>query len=103
MKKRIDIRLIGLSLVLIIIGCVVYFYCSSVTKPTLAITEICYKNKTCAYDENGEYGADYIELYNNSEEPIDLYGYGLSDKKKDLYRFVFQDIANDIDICLIRP
>lgn len=57
------------------------------------ITEICVKNSVCAYDDNGNYGADYVELYNNSDYAINIGGFGLSDNKHDLYKFVFEDIT----------
>ncbi len=38
----------------------------------------------------GVYGdVDWIELYNNSEKTIDLSGFGLSDSRKDCYKWVF--------------
>lgn len=60
-------------------------------KSHIHITEICIKNSVCAYDDNGNYGADYIELYNDSDHAINLGGFGLSDDKRDLYKFVFED------------
>ncbi len=45
----------------------------------LYITEICVRNVASAYDDNGDYGADYIELYNASETDIDLSEYYISD------------------------
>ncbi len=53
----------------------------------IEIREVCAKNDTWAYDENGEYGADYVMLYNSSKEAINIGGYGLSDDDKNLYRF----------------
>ena len=57
------------------------------------ITEICTQNSVCAYDDNGNYGADYIELYNSSNHTVNIEGFGLSDDKHDLYKFVFGDIT----------
>lgn len=59
----------------------------------VVITEICSQNSICAYDENGEYGADYIELYNSTDNPINLSQYALSDKETNLKRFVFGDVT----------
>lgn len=59
---------------------------------TLLITEVCSTNDSTAHDEFGNYGADYIELYNGTNESINLGGYGLSDSRTDLYRFVLPDI-----------
>lgn len=59
---------------------------------TLLITEVCGKNDITAHDELGNYGADYIELYNGTDDIIKLGGYGLSDSKTDLYQFTFPDV-----------
>lgn len=57
------------------------------------ITEICINNSVCAYDDNGNYGADYVEVYNSSDSAINICGFGLSDDKHDLYKYVFEDIT----------
>ncbi len=62
-------------------------------KPDVFITEICTRNKTCAYDDNGRYEADYVELYNSSDHPVSLEGYKLSDKEDDLSRFEFSAVV----------
>ena len=61
----------------------------------LHITEVCTNNKDAAYDDNGDYGADYIEIYNDSEEPMNLAGWGLTDNRKDLFKYTFGDITVD--------
>jgi len=69
--------------------------------PKIIISEICAGNSTAAYDDNGDYGADYIELYNCSDVDINLAGYGLSDNSKKLSKFVFPDILIPAGQCII--
>ena len=63
----------------------------SVGGSPIRITEVCAKNISAAYDDNGNYGADYIELYNSSDEPVNLKGWFLSDNSKNLEKFVFPE------------
>ena len=49
------------------------------SKDCIHITEVCIKNDVNAHDDCGRYGADYVELYNSSNDEIDLSGYYLSD------------------------
>lgn len=65
--------------------------------PGLVINEYQADNESTASDQWGEF-ADWIELYNNSNQPIDLTGYFLSDKIGDPTLFEFPDTtiqAND--------
>ncbi len=48
---------------------------------TLAITEVAAVNETVPQSNQGEY-FDYVELYNNTDEDINLKSYRLSDSKK---------------------
>ena len=59
----------------------------------LTITEVCACNKNAAYDDNGDYGADYIEIYNCSDESVNLSGWGLTDNRKDLFKYTFGDVT----------
>lgn len=52
------------------------------------INEICTQNKACLADSYGVY-SDWIELYNAGNSPVDLSGYGLSDKAEEPLRWVF--------------
>ncbi len=61
------------------------------TETTVVISEVCPHNKTAAYDDNGNYGADYIEIYNASDESVNLEGWGLSDNKRGINRAVFDE------------
>lgn len=63
------------------------------SRSPLHITEVCANNKNAAYDDNGDYGADYIEIYNDSDEPVSLEGWGLSDNRKDLFKYTFGDVT----------
>lgn len=58
--------------------------------PGLVINEYQADNESTADDQWGEF-ADWIELYNNSNQPIDLTGYFLSDKIGDPTLFEFPD------------
>ena len=47
---------------------------------------------------------DWIELYNNTDQTINLDGYGLSDRQDDLYRMTLANLAIDPhDYLLIKP
>lgn len=65
----------------------------------LVINEICVSNKKEGgyADECGNYG-DWIEIYNNGTESIDLAGMYISDnaKKKDKYQFPYTDEVNTV-------
>lgn len=57
----------------------------------IAITEICGSNEAVSYDDEGDYGSDYIELYNSSDSTVDLDGWGLTDDPLELYKFTFHN------------
>ena len=52
----------------------------------VVINELMASNTETAQDQDGEYD-DWIELYNNSPEPVDLSGYYLSDKSDNLTKW----------------
>lgn len=60
----------------------------------IRITEICAKNRLLVPDEDGEY-QDWIELYNTGSQPIDLFGYGLSDKLEKPMKWIFPHMQID--------
>lgn len=60
---------------------------------SLYITEVCIHNDTAAYDDNGNYGADYIELYNDLDVTINLEGYGFSDDLDEPYKYTFPSVT----------
>jgi hypothetical protein len=59
-------------------------------KKTVVINELMPLNSTTATDQDGEYD-DWIELYNNSDEAIDLSGYYLSDNDNDVTKWQFPE------------
>lgn len=71
--------------------------CGALTASTtkagaLVINEVVSSNKYSLVD--GDLGSpDWIELYNASDKPILLNGYGLSDNLRNLNKFVFSDLA----------
>lgn len=92
MKPRIISGIyIGLTMVILVI-LVAYADMVSDNPNTLIISEVCSRNNTTAHDEIGSYGSDYIEIYNGTDETINLKGYGLSDSRDDLYRFVMPNV-----------
>ena len=68
-------------------------------KPTgysgLVISEIMPSNSTAVTDENGKY-ADWVEIWNSTDQVINLEGVGLSDKG-DRIRFLFPGISLEPD------
>jgi len=56
----------------------------------LVINEFMANNETTAADENGEFD-DWIELYNNGNQPISLSGYFLSDDNNNLDKWALPD------------
>lgn len=57
-------------------------------------------NKTTATDSNGDYD-DWVEIYNSTDEPINMEGYFLSDSRGTRTKFVFPDVVIDPDGFLI--
>ncbi|MFA5561993.1 MAG: CotH kinase family protein [Eubacteriales bacterium] len=55
---------------------------------TVLINEVCAANETLHIAPDGEY-QDWIELYNPTDAPVDLAGYGLSDDPTDPYAYRF--------------
>ncbi len=66
----------------------------------LVINEYQAINESTAQDQWGGY-EDWVEIYNNSDEPIDMTGYFLSDKIGDPTLFVFPDTIIEPDSYLI--
>jgi len=61
-----------------------------ILEPGVVINELMSVNSDYVTDQNGEYD-DWIELYNNGDEDIDLTGYFLSDSKSDPAKWHFPD------------
>jgi hypothetical protein len=60
-----------------------------VNAPGIYINEICAKNTTAASSDGNYY--DWIELYNSEDYDVDISGYGLSDKKKNPFKWRIPD------------
>jgi hypothetical protein len=58
----------------------------------LLITEVMTSNKTTLADNTGGY-SDYIEIYNNGGEAVNLAGYGLSDDTSKTLKWKFPEIT----------
>ncbi|MBP9004760.1 MAG: lamin tail domain-containing protein, partial [Candidatus Marinimicrobia bacterium] len=54
----------------------------------VVINEVMASNQTAVLDEDGD-ASDYLELYNNGTEPIDLTGYYLSDNIEKIQKWQF--------------
>ncbi len=61
----------------------------SVATP-IVINEVMPSNTTAVADEEGLFG-DWIELYNNSSQAVDLSGWSVSDEESNLKRWLFPD------------
>lgn len=71
----------------LIIACVSFIIGLEVYSDVV-INEVQSSNDTTCVDENGE-SPDWIELYNNGEEPVDLEGWGLSDNAAKPFKWTF--------------
>lgn len=67
-----------------------YIYDLANNIPHVRINEICASNSSCLIASDGS-SPDWVELYNFSSEDIDMSGMGLSDGKKNRYKFIFPD------------
>ena len=61
-------------------------------EPHLFINEVLASNATGITDEDGD-TEDWIELYYNGDQPLSLYGYGLSDDYDRPFRWLFPQIT----------
>lgn len=59
---------------------------------SLCINEIMILNRNSFMDSNGEY-EDWVEIYNKSGEPINMKGFGLTDDRNNLHKWVFPDVT----------
>ena len=60
--------------------------------PAPLINEVMALNSSTRPDEDGDY-ADWVELYNPGDVPVDLAGYGLSDRPDNPSRWIFPQVA----------
>jgi hypothetical protein len=56
----------------------------------VVINEVMASNSATATDEKGQYD-DWIELYNRTDAPVNLSGFGLSDKPSNFSKWVFPE------------
>jgi len=92
--NRISLKKILIIINLGIVFIAYYFISSSSTiNPdyTLVINEVCNNNFSTA-PLNGYENADWIELYNASDEAINLENYSISDNVSDINKFVFPSL-----------
>lgn len=73
-------------------GFVAYRYANAIESGALVINEICPDPKLAIPDEDGEV-SDWVELKNNTDQPIALTGYYLSDKENKPMKWRFPDGA----------
>lgn len=57
----------------------------------ITINEVMSSNYNTIQDEDGD-TPDWLELYNSSQQPLNLAGYSLSDKKEELRKWIFPNI-----------
>ncbi len=69
-------------------GFLAYRSSSAITQGIIRINEVMADPKTGLYDEDGEL-TDWVELYNNSDQPVSLSGLALSDKENDPLKWRF--------------
>lgn len=93
MKRNNIFITIGITLLtcILLAGVAFYMLCGR-QKTMVYINEVCTKNEHIFADQQGHY-FDYIELYNASDETLDLTGYGLSDKEDEPYRYTFSNLV----------
>ena len=58
---------------------------------SIQLNEIVSSNGDNLYDEDGD-TPDWIEIYNSSDESINLYGYGITDDVNDLLKWTFPSV-----------
>jgi predicted extracellular nuclease len=63
---------------------------SSSSEESIIINEISAGEQTSIYDEDGDF-SDFIELYNTSDQAVDIGGYFLSDDSEKTSKFVLPD------------
>ena len=66
----------------------------------LVLNELMASNAGALLDEDGE-SSDWVEIWNSGTVPVDLKGFGLSDRSEDPFRWVFDSYELDADQHLI--
>ena len=83
-------KLLFLFLLVLIAGCDKENEEERVQNSPVVINELLPINDNVAADQNGQF-EDYIELYNLTDEDVDLSGYYLTDSKKNPKKWQFPD------------
>ncbi|HEX9972681.1 MAG TPA: lamin tail domain-containing protein [bacterium] len=71
---------------------IILFSISLLQAQTIVINEVMASNSAIIKDEDGD-SSDWIELYNNSTDTIDLNGFGLSDDAVDAFKWTFPSVS----------
>src|SRR5690606_33116635 len=58
----------------------------------VVVNEIMSSNSSTITDGDGDH-SDWIEIYNDSEHPVNLDGFGLSDSEGNPFKWVFPDVS----------
>lgn len=66
-------------------------FSTAVRGQDIVINEIVSNNLSGLQDEDGDF-SDWIELYNNGDDPVDLSGYFISDNASNPYKWMFPEI-----------
>ncbi len=90
-SRLTGIVLCGVLLVTAVILCIMQGGAATVGSHSIIISEVMSQNVCAICDENGNF-YDYIELYNSSDEPVNLKGMGLSDQSVGAARYVFENV-----------
>lgn len=80
----------GLSTIGMLISITILFCFTTAAAQDVVINELMPDNETSVQDPAGEYD-DWLELYNNSDEPVDLSGWFMSDDANELDEWAFPD------------
>ncbi|MCO5249531.1 MAG: CotH kinase family protein [Chitinophagales bacterium] len=68
------------------------FLCFKIHGQSVVINELMASNQVTIQDEDGDY-SDWIELYNVTDNPINLSGYSLSDNQTKLEKWTFPSVT----------
>ena len=103
-NKRI-FRFLIVAVPLVLIAALIYAETSQLQKNSnkakhLLINEVVADNLSTLKDENGKY-SDWIELYNPTDDAVNLRGYYLSDSKNNLSKWAFPDVCIERDGYLV--
>ncbi len=73
-------------------GHIAYLDSLKVESTDLIVTEVMSSNAVTLLDDYGQ-PSDWVEIYNKGSAPVNLKGYGLSDKANKLLKWTFPDIS----------